>query len=108
MNPPEITVLDNGLRVASWAMPGLETAAIAVIADAGSRHERPELNGLAHLFEHMVFKGTHRRSARAIAEEMEDVGGQLLAVRVDAPRQPERESSKGCRGGAKCGGDGGE
>ncbi len=79
MNQPEITILENGLRVASWAMPGLETAAIAVIADAGSRHERAELNGLAHLFEHMVFKGTHRRSARAIAEEMEDVGGQLNA-----------------------------
>lgn len=79
MNGPQISVLDNGLRVASWAMPGLETAAVALIADAGSRHERPELNGLAHLFEHMVFKGTGRRSARAIAEEMEDVGGQLNA-----------------------------
>ncbi len=79
MNPPEITILDNGLRVASWAMPGLETAAVALITDAGSRHERAEHNGLAHLFEHMVFKGTHRRTARAIAEEMEDVGGQLNA-----------------------------
>lgn len=79
MTTPDITMLDNGLRVASWAMPGLETAAVALIADAGSRQERPELNGLAHLFEHMVFKGTHRRSARAIAEEMEDVGGQLNA-----------------------------
>ncbi|MBU6166451.1 MAG: insulinase family protein [Alphaproteobacteria bacterium] len=79
MTTPDITILDNGLRVASWAIPGLETAAVALIADAGSRQERPELNGLAHLFEHMVFKGTHRRSARAIAEEMEDVGGQLNA-----------------------------
>jgi predicted Zn-dependent peptidase len=76
---PNVSILDNGLRVASWAMPGLETAAVALITDAGSRHERAELNGLAHLFEHMVFKGTHRRSARAIAEEMEDVGGQLNA-----------------------------
>jgi predicted Zn-dependent peptidase len=76
---PNVTRLDNGLRVASWAMPGLETAAVALITDAGSRHEQPALNGLAHLFEHMVFKGTHRRSARAIAEEMEDVGGQLNA-----------------------------
>jgi predicted Zn-dependent peptidase len=76
---PEISILDSGLRVASWAMPGLETAAVALIADAGSRHERAELNGLAHLFEHMVFKGTQRRSARAIAEQMEDVGGQLNA-----------------------------
>jgi predicted Zn-dependent peptidase len=60
-------------------MPGLETAAVAISTDAGSRHEPAALSGLAHLFEHMVFKGTHRRSARAIAEEMEDVGGQLNA-----------------------------
>ncbi|WP_156255129.1 M16 family metallopeptidase [Sandarakinorhabdus oryzae] len=79
MTEPQITLLDSGLRVASWALPGLETAAVALTAETGSRFERPELNGLAHLFEHMVFKGTQRRSARAIAEEMEDVGGQLNA-----------------------------
>ena len=79
MTEPQITILDNGLRVASWALPGLETAAVGLTAETGSRFERPELNGLAHLFEHMVFKGTQRRSARAIAEEMEDVGGQLNA-----------------------------
>lgn len=79
MTEPQITILDSGLRVASWALPGLETAAVALTAETGSRFERPELNGLAHLFEHMVFKGTRRRSARAIAEEMEDVGGQLNA-----------------------------
>lgn len=79
MTEPQVTILDNGLRVASWAQPGLETAAVALTAETGSRFERPELNGLAHLFEHMVFKGTQRRSARAIAEEMEDVGGQLNA-----------------------------
>jgi predicted Zn-dependent peptidase len=76
---PMLSRLANGLTVASWAMPGLETAALAISTDAGSRHEPAALNGLAHLFEHMVFKGTHRRSARAIAEEMEDVGGQLNA-----------------------------
>ncbi|WP_017666788.1 pitrilysin family protein [Sandarakinorhabdus sp. AAP62] len=79
MTEPQITILDNGLRVASWALPGLETAAVALTAETGSRFEHPEHNGLAHLFEHMVFKGTQRRSARAIAEEMEDVGGQLNA-----------------------------
>jgi predicted Zn-dependent peptidase len=79
MTEPQISILDNGLRVASWALPGLETAAVALTAETGSRFERPEHNGLAHLFEHMVFKGTQRRSARAIAEEMEDVGGQLNA-----------------------------
>ena len=79
MTEPQITTIASGLRVASWALPGLETAAVALTAETGSRFERPELNGLAHLFEHMVFKGTRRRSARAIAEEMEDVGGQLNA-----------------------------
>lgn len=79
MTGPQISILANGLTVASWAMPGLETAAVALTAETGSRFESAALNGLAHLFEHMVFKGTHRRSARAIAEEMEDVGGQLNA-----------------------------
>jgi predicted Zn-dependent peptidase len=79
MNSPTLTILPNGLTIASWAMPGVETLALAVSADTGSRFETAPLNGLAHLFEHMVFKGTHRRSARAIAEEMEDVGGQLNA-----------------------------
>ncbi|MEI6487249.1 MAG: pitrilysin family protein [Sphingomonadales bacterium] len=79
MSLPNISTLANGLRVASWALPGIETAAVAVTAETGSRFEAPAVNGLAHLFEHMVFKGTHRRSARAIAEEMEDVGGQLNA-----------------------------
>jgi predicted Zn-dependent peptidase len=60
-------------------MPGVVTLALAVSADTGSRFVSEPVNGLAHLFEHMVFKGTHRRSARAIAEEMEDVGGQLNA-----------------------------
>jgi predicted Zn-dependent peptidase len=76
---PEITRLSNGLTVASLAMPGLETAAVALNADVGARHEAEAENGLAHLFEHMVFKGTARRSARGIAEAIEDVGGSLNA-----------------------------
>lgn len=79
MNQPQLTILPNGLTVASWAMPGVETAAVALSADTGSRFEPARLNGLAHLFEHMVFKGTHRRTARQIAEQMEDVGAQLNA-----------------------------
>lgn len=76
---PRITRLGNGLTVATLAMPGLETAAVALNADVGARHEAVAHNGLAHLFEHMVFKGTGRRSARAIAEDIEDVGGSLNA-----------------------------
>ncbi|MGL6043325.1 MAG: M16 family metallopeptidase, partial [Sandaracinobacteroides sp.] len=76
---PRITRLANGLTVASIAMPGLETAAVSLDADVGARHETESQNGLAHLFEHMVFKGTATRSARAIAEQIEDVGGSLNA-----------------------------
>lgn len=79
MMTPEITKLSNGLTVVSLAMPGVETAAVALNADVGARHESEIENGLAHLFEHMVFKGTRSRSARAIAEAIEDVGGSLNA-----------------------------
>ncbi len=76
---PEITKLANGLTVATLHMPGLETAAVSLSADVGARNETAQENGLAHLFEHMVFKGTTKRSARAIAEAIEDVGGALNA-----------------------------
>lgn len=52
-----ISTLANGLTVITRPMPGLETASIALFAGVGSRHEEERLNGLAHLFEHMVFKG---------------------------------------------------
>lgn len=74
-----ITRLDNGLRVATVAMPSVQTASVGVWIDAGARHERAEVNGVAHMLEHMAFKGTKRRSARVIAEEIENVGGQLNA-----------------------------
>jgi predicted Zn-dependent peptidase len=74
-----LTVLANGLCVASRPMPGVETAAVGLFADAGSRHEPAELNGIAHLFEHMVFKGAGSRSARELSETIEDVGGDLNA-----------------------------
>jgi predicted Zn-dependent peptidase len=74
-----LTILPNGLRVASRQMPGLETAAVGLYAEAGSRHEPARLNGIAHLFEHMVFKGAGGRSAREISEAIEDVGGELNA-----------------------------
>jgi len=79
MMAPRVTRLANGFTVASLAMPGVETAAVALNADVGARHESEAENGLAHLFEHMVFKGTRSRSARAIAEAIEDVGGSLNA-----------------------------
>ena len=76
----QLTILPNGLKVASREMPGIETAAVGLYADTGSRYEPARLNGLAHLYEHMVFKGAGARSAREISEAIEDVGGDLNAA----------------------------
>jgi predicted Zn-dependent peptidase len=76
----ELTTLPSGLRIVTDHMPGLETAAIAVHVGVGSRHESEREHGLSHLLEHMAFKGTRRRSARAIAEEIESAGGDLNAA----------------------------
>ncbi len=73
------TTLANGLTVITVPLPGIETAAINLHFDAGSRHEADAQNGVAHMVEHMVFKGTTKRTARAIADEIEDVGGSLNA-----------------------------
>jgi predicted Zn-dependent peptidase len=74
-----LTTLANGLRVASRPMRSVETIAVGLYAATGSRNEPVELNGVAHLFEHMVFKGAGGRSAREISELVEDVGGDLNA-----------------------------
>jgi predicted Zn-dependent peptidase len=79
MKPPIIAHTVHGLRVATCETPGVETVAVALHAETGARFETAAHNGLAHLFEHMVFKGTTTRSARAIAEQIEDVGGNLNA-----------------------------
>lgn len=76
----QLTTLTSGLSVATRAMPALETVAVGLYADTGSRHEPARLNGLAHLYEHMVFKGAGGRSAREISEAIEDVGGDLNAA----------------------------
>jgi predicted Zn-dependent peptidase len=73
------TALANGLRIVTDDMAHLETASLGVWVAAGARFERPAENGISHLLEHMAFKGTERRSARAIAEEIEAVGGHLNA-----------------------------
>ncbi|MGU3540158.1 M16 family metallopeptidase [Methylobacterium sp. A54F] len=75
-----ITRLPNGVTVATEAMPGVATATLGVWVGAGSRHERADENGLSHLIEHMAFKGTRTRSARAIAEDIENVGGEINAA----------------------------
>ncbi|SME94585.1 Predicted Zn-dependent peptidase [Tistlia consotensis] len=74
-----VTTLPNGLTVASDRMDTVESASIGVWVGVGTRHEPAEANGVAHLLEHMAFKGTSNRSAQAIAEEIEAVGGHLNA-----------------------------
>jgi len=75
----EITKLKNGLIVATDPMPHLESAALGVWVSCGARHESAEQAGLSHMLEHMAFKGTLTRSAKDIAIEIEEVGGDLNA-----------------------------
>ena len=75
----EIHTLANGFRVVTENMPGLKSASLGIWVGAGGRHERPEQNGIAHFLEHMAFKGTRTRSARQIAESIENVGGYINA-----------------------------
>ncbi len=73
------SVLGNGVRVISESMPGFRSASIGIWADVGSAVEQPQLRGVSHMVEHMLFKGTQRRTAREIAEEMDGVGGNMNA-----------------------------
>lgn len=76
----QVTRLASGLTVATETMPHLESVALGVWIKSGSRNETENEHGIAHLLEHMAFKGTARRSARDIAEEIENVGGELNAA----------------------------
>ncbi len=75
----QVTSLPSGLAVVTEAASHVKTAAIGVFVAAGSRHESVGEHGLSHFIEHMAFKGTRRRSARDIAEAIENVGGDLNA-----------------------------
>lgn len=75
----QVTSLDGGLRVATDRMESVETVSLGAWIGTGARHEGAEINGVAHLLEHMIFKGTRQRSARDIAEQIEAFGGQLNA-----------------------------
>lgn len=75
----KVSVLPNGLRVVTDTMAELETVSLGVYVGVGAMYEPEELNGISHLLEHMAFKGTTTRSARRIAEQIEDVGGYINA-----------------------------
>ena len=77
--PFDLLTMPNGLRVVGERIPHFRSASVGLWIGTGSQHETPAEAGLSHFLEHMVFKGTEKRSARQIAEEMDAVGGQLNA-----------------------------
>ena len=79
MSSIRVTTLPNGLRVATDTMPDVQSVSLGCWVGVGTRNEAASVNGVAHLVEHMLFKGTRRRSAFRISEEIENVGGQLNA-----------------------------
>ena len=75
----QLSHLPNGLRVATRVMPHATTVSIGIWVNAGARDEAPHEQGIAHMLEHMAFKGTERRDAQTIATEVENVGGFMNA-----------------------------
>ncbi len=75
----EITTLPGGLRIATEKNDCVESVSLGVWVDVGTRYESKRFHGISHLLEHMIFKGTARRTAAQIAEEIEAVGGHINA-----------------------------
>src|SRR6266404_647372 len=73
------SVLSNGIRILTESMPAALSATMGIWVENGSRYETPEENGVSHFIEHLLFKGTSKRTAAEIAEEMDAVGGVLNA-----------------------------
>src|ERR671923_2552309 len=73
------SVLDNSIRIVSHEMPEHRSVSLGIWVETGSRHETDAQNGISHFIEHLLFKGTERRSAAQIAEEMDAVGGVINA-----------------------------
>jgi predicted Zn-dependent peptidase len=75
----DMTTLSSGVRVITETMPHVRSVSVGVWINSGSRYETPELNGISHFIEHMLFKGTTSRSAEAIARSVDSIGGNLDA-----------------------------
>jgi predicted Zn-dependent peptidase len=71
------TTLDNGIRVVTEAMPSVRSVAMGLVIDAGMRYDPPQKNGLAHLVEHLMFRGTYTRDSLQIAHFMDEAGGRI-------------------------------
>ena len=79
----DITTLPNGLKVASCTMPSSQTVAVGIWCAVGARHESARVGGVSHFLEHLLFKGTKKRSPLQISEEIEGVGGDLNAFTAE-------------------------
>src|SRR5436305_4676459 len=75
----EITALANGVRVVSENVPYVQSASVGIFVGVGSRDEEDRVRGISHFIEHMLFKGTAKRTAHQIADEIESRGGHLNA-----------------------------
>lgn len=78
-----VTKLPNGVRIATASMPCMKTVAVGFWAGVGGRHETPAQSGIAHFIEHLLFKGTKRRSALQITEDVEGIGGYINAFTTE-------------------------
>jgi len=74
-----VSQLSNGLIVATAEMPHMASVSLGIWVAVGSRYEAPAVNGVCHFIEHLLFKGTRRRSAREISQAVEGIGGYLNA-----------------------------
>src|SRR5437899_6881632 len=75
----KVTQLKNGLTVATSEMPHMASVSLGLWVGVGGRYEPAKLNGVCHFIEHLLFKGTQRRSARQISQDVEGIGGYLNA-----------------------------
>jgi predicted Zn-dependent peptidase len=79
----KLSKLENGLRVATAQMPHMSSVSVGIWVNVGGRYEPAEINGAAHFIEHVLFKGTKRRTAREISQAIEGVGGYLNAFTTE-------------------------
>ena len=82
-SPYRLTRLPNGVRIASVEMPYMRSVSLGVWAGVGGRHESAQQSGISHFIEHLLFKGTKRRSAKGISESVEGLGGYLNAFTTE-------------------------
>ena len=75
----QLHTLPNGVRIVAEHVPGVRSASLGLWVGTGSRHEKAGEGGAAHFIEHMAFKGTARRTAQQLAQEMDAIGGQINA-----------------------------